>query len=1070
MKLKTFKYIILMLLLPGMLLNVFAEENKNKKSLAKTSANPGNYKININNISTIFHSDGRSDIDGEASFIFPKGSNKACVYESGFLWIGKINGKIMMNGSTFPSGLVPGKIGENPESARMYRVRPDWEKGNIDSELGDKEGTEQEIRARYKEDWDNWPVADGAPYDDVNKNGVYDEEDIPGYPGADQTIYFIANATDADKAQAFYGSPPMDVELHVTVWGYKSTGPLGNMIFRRYELINKGTDDIEECYVSMWSDPDVGNAGDDFVGCDTTLSLGFAYNAVGNDATYENIPPATGFDFFQGPMVAGEPTDTAKSGGIKHPGMKNLGLTAFYYFVNENNTPYSDPDLDNYNTGTLYWWNLVRGRVPQTGAFFPVPESAGGGFTKYPLSGDPVTGTGYLDGTIKEAKDRRYGQASGPFLLKAGDKQEIVVAQIAAGAKAGIDNIQAVQLLKSYDQVAQLVYDNDFQVAKAPTAPSVAYSEFDEKLVLNWGKDRDLVAKIESHNQQEYAFQGYNVYQLPSLSATKDEGKLIATWDKIDGIKIILDKEFNPDAGMDLDVAVQKGNDNGVQTHMVIEKDYLTNQKLNNGSKYYFAVSAYAYNPNDWAIPKTLESPLIKVTVVPQTSKLGVRYNAVTGEKLNVTKSAGLSDGSVDVTVIEPENTNGHEYEVNFTEDSEKNISWNVVDKTLNQVVHTGTNQTGNNEYAVVDGLLVVVKGPADKGVRDWEQSAGERKFTWAGGADGLHFEGFSGAIGWDSPNHRWGGGSMVITAGKIKHVLLKFAAVNFTEDFNPTFDPNDPNVSYGYRYLRGAGAPADPKFAPYITNPSSGSYGFQEFAKNVPLSAWDIDDPENPRRLVVGFLENNASGGLVDGKYWPGYYNDHDNTDGAGPREWLWIFDADYSETANAEYQGNAIDDPYPIMYWLTVGRRNRDVWVGDEEFKILANKINTIEDKFTFTAPAPSFDTELAKEDAKEVNVFPNPYYGANPQEVNKYQRFVTFSHLPNKATIRIFNLAGQSVRTMHKNDNSQFMKWNLKNNDDLPVGSGVYVVYVDMPDVGTSKILKVAIIQEQQILDRF
>ena len=34
-------------------------------------------------------------------------------------------------------------------------------------------------------------------------------------------------------------------------------------------------------YVSMWSDPDVGDSGDDYAGCDTVLSVSFAYNGKG---------------------------------------------------------------------------------------------------------------------------------------------------------------------------------------------------------------------------------------------------------------------------------------------------------------------------------------------------------------------------------------------------------------------------------------------------------------------------------------------------------------------------------------------------------------------------------------------------------------------------------------------------------------------------------------------------------------------------------------------------------------------------------------------------------------------
>jgi hypothetical protein len=75
-----------------------------------------------------------------------------------------------------------------------------------------------------------------------------------------------------------------------------------------------------------------------------------------------------------------------------------------------------------------------------------------------------------------------------------------------------------------------------------------------------------------------------------------------------------------------------------------------------------------------------------------------------------------------------------------------------------------------------------------------------------------------------------------------------------------------------------------------------------------------------------------------------------------------------------------------------------------------------------------------------------------------------------LPDKAKIRIFNLAGVLVRTMDKDDPEQFAYWDLANEDGLPVASGLYIAYIELPDLGTTKILKLAIVQEQQVLDRF
>ncbi|HTP81197.1 MAG TPA: T9SS type A sorting domain-containing protein, partial [Bacteroidota bacterium] len=122
---------------------------------------------------------------------------------------------------------------------------------------------------------------------------------------------------------------------------------------------------------------------------------------------------------------------------------------------------------------------------------------------------------------------------------------------------------------------------------------------------------------------------------------------------------------------------------------------------------------------------------------------------------------------------------------------------------------------------------------------------------------------------------------------------------------------------------------------------------------------------------------------------------------------------------------------------------------------------------------AYAPTVNSSsLAKTAVSSINVFPNPYFGVNPQETDKYHRFVTISHLPLTADvkIRVFNLAGQLVRTILHTNGSQFDQWDLNNQAGLPVAAGMYILYVDMPGLGTSKTLKLAVIPEQQYLDRY
>ncbi|MEI7812600.1 MAG: hypothetical protein WCJ01_09260 [Ignavibacteria bacterium] len=1068
-----------------------------KNSLRKVAGTPNHAMLNINNISTYIYNDGISDQNtlGNSGFVYPKGTGKSAVYCTGFVLGGKVNGQVRVGGSTYQSGITPGRIidsttAQNPDDGdvRIYRVRRDWKTGSMSAEVRDGEGTEKEVKDQYEKDWNEWPATYGAPYTDIDGNGSYDPAiDIPGVTGADQTIWYVANDLDDTKSASFYGSAPMGIEIHLTVWGYSSAGPLGNMLFRKYTLINKSSTDITDAYVSIWSDPDNGGATDDYAGCDSTLSLAYVYNATVPDEIYGANPPAVGFDFFQGPIVDGATSDSGIFNGKRIYGKKNLPMSSFYYFINSD-AVYHDPDFANYQTGALRFYNLLLGRISVTGEPFPIPPALGGGITKFPLSGDPVTGTGYLDGILYAKGDRRIGSVAGPFTLKAGDVQEVVVAEIIAGGpSSGLNNIKSVELLKSYDKVAQKAYDDFFVLPSAPEAPQVTATELNQEVILNWGSDSARVANTENHNLKGFTFQGYNVYQLPTQGAIKKEAVRIATYDIVDEVKYILGDVVDPATGVTLKEVQQFGSDNGISRTLMLKNDAFTNLPLVNGKKYYYAVTAYAYNPDILAVPNNLENPIASMVVIPHAPDPGTRYNSSYGDTLAVTRLSGVSEGGVVALVVDPKAVTGHDYKVEF-----ENVSgaflWKLTDVTTSQVkISKQTNQTGDDSYLIVDGIMVkVIEAPEGMKTQDMYTTNDALLWGWAGlpapanrrwswlnaNTDSYFLENFGAGAGAGNSigsyvSWSWfsvGGSSL--TPDKMRNVILKFTATD--ADGNYT-SPGDENISYAYRYLRGATATvAKPEFAPFIKVTDT-SYAFQDFTKAIPFSAWDTEAQPN-RRLAVGFLENNVAAGLVDGKYWPGFTSAvTSNSAPTSPREWFYIFDVDYKETLDSSLARNVYYNPMPVMYYGMPNRK--DYWRASDQFGLYTNHINVTTDVFKFTSKTVTKSDDLAKTDVDAVNVFPNPYYAVNSQELNKYQRFVTFNHLPINAKLRVFNLAGQLVRTIDKDPaGGQFCKWDLNTDSGLPVASGLYIVHIDMPDLGKTKILKVAVIQEQQILDRF
>ncbi|MEE9465729.1 MAG: T9SS type A sorting domain-containing protein, partial [Candidatus Neomarinimicrobiota bacterium] len=602
------------------------------------------------------------------------------------------------------------------------------------------------------DDFQNWPVDLGAPWVDEDGDGLYSPMPLgPDHPQflGDQVIWYVMNDGDVAEHGAVFNTLPLGIEVQMTIWGYNRPDAFGDMMFVKALIINKGGNLIENTYIGLWNDPDLGDAADDFVGCDTTLSLGFVYND-GVDGDYGVRAPALGFDFFQGPLVA-SPGDTGFAYGKVQPGYTNLPMSSFNKYINTDDPAWSGPE----NAGEGY--NLMQG-FRKDGVEYRGPD---GTVTKFIHWGDPVTEIGWIDADSHSSDDRRYMMNTGPFTLADGDSQEVVYGVIIA---QGSNHLTSITLLKEVDALAQLAYDIQFALPPTPGLPAVTYSTQGDEINLMWdntqetyvsedpldqkpvvesttqikewraeatiidqyvygksaydtmgiGEYRESVKIISTDPYIElpinltgykadstyaspiillgvvsdtfytmknvvvdevteyttepttYVFEGYNIWQFDNATGLGMRRR-IATFDKVNGITEIQDVVFDVNRGENVNVTVQHGEDAGVRNHFTVSSDYIQNGiPLKTNRVYYFAVTAYGYNP--FGIPRTLESAFDIITIRPAIAiDLDV---AAEGEEEfeDITHTTGISDGAVEVIVVDPLVVTGHDYEVSFAD------------------------------------------------------------------------------------------------------------------------------------------------------------------------------------------------------------------------------------------------------------------------------------------------------------------------------------------------------------------------------------------------------------------
>jgi len=493
-----------------------------------------------------------------------------------------------------------------------------------------------------------------APFYDRNQNGVYDpsEGEYPWYDDilgrddiecgvdrrvslfGDNTIWWVFN--DKGNIHSESKGDPIGLEVRAQAFAFGTSDEINRMSFYNYEIINRSTQTLTNTFFSQYIDADLGGPNDDYVGCDVSRGLGYAYNGDASDLTdggsigYGSNPPAIGVDFFEGPYQdpdgrdnVGPVLDTTTGQfvgptviealadtGIVYKGIgvgygdgiidnERFGMRRFTYFTNAAAFPYSDPSVANQ------YYNFMEGTwADGSEMYYGGTGNAASGTTllsdyMFPGDSDPLFwSTGGVDPGFDWTEiqasttpgDRRFVQSAGPFTLKPGAMNNITVG-IVYGRSYDGDLFASVESMKAADTKAQALFDACFRIIEPPAAPRLTIQELENGLVLlldnpstsnNYNESYEQIDDINippTFTDRYYRFEGYQIFQMVDGTASvadiadNTKARLVAQCDIKNGVSKIINFEFNESLGFSSPKLKVTGEDKGIKHSFFVNED-----------------------------------------------------------------------------------------------------------------------------------------------------------------------------------------------------------------------------------------------------------------------------------------------------------------------------------------------------------------------------------------------------------------------------------------------------------------------------------------------------------------